>query len=94
MRNGERTVDMTEEMNNTSLTTVNCNQPEQKKKEKTLRIACYTQAGRLEYEMNSRNSLQTFYFIAPPLNLNLHSRLSKFTLKHEVSYIDCQKEKN
>lgn len=51
MRNDERTDDMTEEMNNTRLKTVNCNQPEKRKGSKTLRIACYTQTSRLEYEM-------------------------------------------
>jgi hypothetical protein len=53
MRNDKLTDDMTEEMNNIRLKTVNCNQPEQKKKKgKTLRIACYTQTSRLEYEMS------------------------------------------
>jgi hypothetical protein len=36
MRNDERTSDMAEEMNNTRLETVNCNQAEQKKKEKSI----------------------------------------------------------
>lgn len=94
MRNGERTVDMTEEMNNTRLKTVNCNQPEQKKKEKTRRIACYTQTSRLEYEMSYANSLKTPSFIASSRHLILHHRLSKFTLKPQVSYLDFQKEKN
>lgn len=76
MRNGERTVDMTEEMNNTRLETVNCNQqPEQKKKEKTWRIACYTQTSRLECEMNCRNSLKTLPFIVLPRNLILYPNL-------------------
>jgi hypothetical protein len=47
---------MVEEMNNTRLETVNCNQPEQKK-EITLRIACYVQTSGLEYEMTLRSSL-------------------------------------
>jgi hypothetical protein len=36
MRNDERTGDMAEEMNNTRLETVNCNQEERKKKEKNI----------------------------------------------------------
>jgi hypothetical protein len=58
MRNDERTDDMAKEMNNTGLETVNCNQAGQKKKEKTLRTACYMQTSRLEYEMSLGRSLQ------------------------------------
>jgi hypothetical protein len=66
MRNSERTVDMTEEVNNARLKTVNCNQPEKKKKEKTWRIACYTQTSSLEYEMSSRESQDPcLHYISP-----------------------------
>jgi hypothetical protein len=58
MRKDERTDDMVEEMNNSGLETVNCNQAVQKKNEKTLRIACCMQTSRLEYEMSLSKSLQ------------------------------------